>query len=273
MLRLMRIVPFSSALLLLLLLVGCVEGPDDLTFEKLLERPELWPLEISLTEPHEAKFGRDQTESLPAGKTFGLSEVYEDILVGWDPDRGRAFNVPVARTDLVERARDVWRNGIPAEGRVARDLAGHLRTVQEDGSLEPLPEGLLHDKEVVVFYYSDTYRNENFATLPLVNERYAALGERYPEFEMVFVSRDPEEARFRLFVGNYQPAFPVLEYAERRRHPTVLQHDAGTPPSFIAVDRHGRTLAASDPWNADAQTPEEFLDTLESSLASGEWPN
>jgi len=96
-----------------------------------------------------------------------------------------------------------------------------------------------------------------------------ALSERFPEFEMVFVSRDPEESRFRLFVRAFPPAFPILAHAERRR-PTVLQHDAGTPPSFIAVDRHGRTLMASDPWNVAAQTPTEFLDALEAKLEKGE---
>jgi hypothetical protein len=72
-----------------LALAGCSEGPGQLTFAKLVDRPELWPLEMTLTSGHEADY-HGESETLPAGTTMVVSEVYADILVGRNAQRGHA---------------------------------------------------------------------------------------------------------------------------------------------------------------------------------------
>ncbi|MGF1532009.1 MAG: hypothetical protein ACFCU4_11715 [Puniceicoccaceae bacterium] len=234
----------------------------DLTFDELLNRPELWPLEVSLIEPHLADFRHYGTAERVPGDTVGLSEVYQDTLVAWDYREGRAFNLPVSKTDFVARANQLEREKPMTASRVARDLNKHLFSADSDGKLIHLPETTLNASEVIVFHYSDTFRRETFAIMPMVNQHYVNLRSRYPLFEMVFVSRDPQFERFRRFVAKHPPRFPILDHAQRRLRPTVLQHDAGTPPSFIAVDQHGRTILNSHPWNGPPVSPSRFFETL-----------
>jgi len=260
-----RLQPFAPGLLLAL--CGCLDGPSRLTFEKLVDRPEIWPLEVTLTEPHLADY-RGEEETLPAGSTVGVSEVYTDTLVCWNPERGRAFNIPAEKTDIVDRARDIWRDGIPERGRVSRDLGPHLRKVATDGTLSSIPPDTLDGTDLVVFYYADTYNEACVYLAEPLNTRYRKLRDTHPYFEMVFISRDPIEARFLRLLKIAPPAFPILDHEHRRRQPTALQHDAGRPPSFIAVDRHGRTLLASHPWNGSDQTPAAYFKGLEELLES-----
>jgi hypothetical protein len=125
----------------------------------------------------------------------------------------------------------------------------------------------LEGKEIVVFYYADSYDDDCFLLAEPLNKRYEKLRRENPDFEMILISRDPVEWRFRRFLELLPPSFPVLAYGERRRRPTVLQHDAGRPPSFIAVDRYGRTVLNSDPWNGEPLEPGAFLEELEALLA------
>ncbi len=130
-------------------------------------------------------------------------------------------------------------------GKTAAALAGKLVTVR-NGSLAPASARQLDGVRYLAVYYSAHWCPPCRAFTPELVEAHKAIKAKHPEFEIVFVSSDKNEAAMKGYMTEYGMGWPALRFGEKKSVDAVRRpkHESGIP-NLVFMDADGKELSLS----------------------------
>lgn len=149
-------------------------------------------------------------------------------------------------------------------GTLTDQLDGSL--VQLDGeTLKAVPKGSLADKKVLAFYFSAHWCPPCRAFTPSLAETYAKLKKKHPNFELIFVSSDKNEAAMEEYMKWGKMSYPAIAYNNIKQAKDVRALGARGIPYLVVVDADGKELAGKgqEEW----VHPSDIVPKLEKILA------
>jgi nucleoredoxin len=250
-------------LLLLVLLIAPLARAA--TLEEVIADPQLWPAEVTVTAMTKATQIRNGQPAgmmlVGAGKKLTVTALATDGVTG--KLGGATVKVALDKTDLMQRldpaaAPAATVEAPPAEESAAapagampamhRRLAGKL--VQLSGNmLQPVADSRLAGVKYFGLYYSASWCGPCRAFTPGFVDTYRQLKQKYPEFEVVFISADNSGGEMRDYMKADRMPWTALKYDLRERNPELLRYSGPGIPCLVLVDAAGRVLA--DSYNGD----------------------
>lgn len=251
------------------------------TFEEALADPKLWPAEVTVlgaTKATVIKNGRASGALLiGAGRKLIVTAVSADGVTG--KLGGETVRVPAEKTNLyellnlnrplpegegsifdVEAKPPSLHNAVSEKNALLSELTGEAAPIpltpmqrQLDGKLVRLADGKLIPVNVgaalaPVKYYA-VYFSAGWCApcrkfTPGFIEAYKELKQRYPHFEVIFVSNDHTAAEMEGYIRQDRMPWPALQYEQVQA--SQLQRFAGSGiPNLVLVDATGKVLVRS----------------------------
>lgn len=234
------------------------------TLEEIAADPKLWPTEVTVTattKATEIKNGQPAGMMLVgAGKKLTVSGIAADGVTG--KLGGATVRVPVDKTDLSRRLDP---NFVPEEpapvaeaapataapaapaGRMTamhRRLSGKLVQLAGNG-LQPVSDARLAGVKYFGLYYSASWCGPCRQFTPGFISTYRQIKQKYPQFEVVFISADHSANDMRDYMKADNMPWTALKYDLRSQNPELLRYAGDGIPCLVLVDASGRVLADS----------------------------
>ncbi len=259
--------PLGRLLLLVAALGGLLPSVRAGLLEELAAAPERWPSEVTVVS---ATRGTVLKDGKPAGAMLvGAGRALAVTKIGPEGVTGRIGGtlvlVPADRTDLHVRVQAPPPDGAAApppppppppapaataERRVPammqRLLADKLVRL-EGGRLRPVDAAAVADVRVFALYYSASWCGPCRQFTPELVRAYRGLKERYPHFEVVFVSADRSAGDMRDYMKEDGMGFPAVDFGKRDNK--LMSYSGPGIPCLVLVDQNGRVL--SDSYQGD----------------------
>jgi hypothetical protein len=123
--------------------------------------------------------------------------------------------------------------------------------------------------DIVGLFFSTALSPYGREFMPVLVDYYEDTKREYPNFELIFISTDPDADTMRNYVQEYEVPFPVLSYNMARNLPSELRRLRGRGvPNLVLVGPDGAKIA--DSFRGDDYIgPEPVLDTLSTLLEYG----
>lgn len=208
-----------------------------ITSAAVLQRKELWPYRVALTEPIDLGGGT----TLRVGEKVILMGVEQgQILVGSER-LNTSFDVAVQQTDLMAQARRYAQDKAGAPGRMWEDLDGKL--------VDPLSGSPASEPQTrpryLVFYRGAGWCGPCREFSPSLVKVYNELKPQHPGFEVIFISADHSAGEMRAYAK--EAHFPwravPADRVSQLRLISPLFGDA--IPQLVVTDRNGEVLIDS----------------------------
>lgn len=208
-----------------------------LTYQSLLQRKDLWPYRVKLT----------QVMRLSSGD---LKPGFAAILVGTEGgnlllvnEQGKyMFNAVPRDTDLLDSARRLLANPKALPGRVLEDLQGKLvnSATAAAASFEPGA-----DPKYFAFYRGAGWCGPCRQFSPALVRFYKDAKPKYPNFEVVFISGDKTPAEMRSY--SKEMGFSWVTVPTQRQPETQIVNRLFTNliPQLVVTDRQGNVVVDS----------------------------
>lgn len=126
---------------------------------------------------------------------------------------------------------------------LAEELSDRLVTVQGRNLTQADLD--LSDAKYFVFYYSAEWCPPCRAFTPDLVRAYRRAKQRFPDFELIFVSSDRSEADMANYMSGYRMPWPALAYDQRDAIPTINENRGRGIPGLAVVDAQGNTVISS----------------------------
>jgi nucleoredoxin len=266
-----------------------------LTLEELAEQPKLWPAEVRLTGATKATRLKDGAPTgvvlLGSGNIMAVQKISANGVTG--RVGADLVLVPAEKTDLVSRVgmpateavqASATDNPAPAlaaakqappaapaipepvrPSRMQRQLAGKLVRLEGD-DLQPVDAGRLAGVKYYGLYYSASWCGPCRQFTPQFVKIYRQMKQRYPEFEVVFVSADRSGRAMRDYMRDDRMPWLALKYEEAQRDGELRRYCGPGIPCLVLVAADGRVL--SDSFEGDNYVgPGKVLDDAARLLA------
>jgi hypothetical protein len=156
-------------------------------------------------------------------------------------------------------------------------LLGHAITAELLGDLWQYDAGSLvtyhtpprETPDIVGLFFSTGLSPYGRDFMPALVEYYEDKQREFGNFEIIFVSTDPDAATMQAYVSDYEMPFPVLAYGTARNLPADLRKLRGRGvPNLVLVGPDGAKIA--DSFRGDDYIgPEPVLNTLTTLLEYG----
>jgi hypothetical protein len=221
----------------------------------LLASERFWPYTIDLREAWKPSIGK---AAVPAGTRGVLIRVESAKHARVDFGRHGVFEVPIAETDLLERADQIRLGRAPKPLPNFVEAIGPRLVSSTADPMRPLPIGTVypHDGFLCVFADPNT---------PAMRELARAIAPlaRPDVMPIFFPQGRPSDAAVweKLRALDWKPAF-VLQHLSEPYTRTLLG-DGVAPPAILLVSREGRLLS-QEPWSASA--PSRIARAIESAF-------
>lgn len=232
------------------------------TLEDVIADPKLWPKEVTitaLTKGTQINNGQPGGMMLVgAGKKLTVSGIAADGITG--KLGGTTVRVPVDKTDLKQRLDPNFAPEEPAAeaaspapapaapaGRMTamhRRLSGKLVQLAGNG-LQPVDDAKLAGVKYFGLYYSASWCGPCRQFTPGFVSTYRQIKQRYPQFEVVFISADRNASDMREYMKADNMPWTALKYDLRQQNPELLRYAGDGIPCLVLVDSAGRVLADS----------------------------
>jgi hypothetical protein len=123
--------------------------------------------------------------------------------------------------------------------------------------------------DIVGLFFSTGLSPYGREFMPVLVDYYEDTKREYPNFELIFVSTDPDADTMQSYVKEYEVPFPVLSYNVARNLPAELRRLRGRGvPNLVLVGPDGEKIA--DSFRGDDYIgPEPVLDALTTLLEYG----
>jgi nucleoredoxin len=144
------------------------------------------------------------------------------------PQDGNARPAPAAKTT----------------NKVASAVTGQLYTLRA-GELAPVPAAKLQETRVYAVYYSASWCGPCRAFTPELVAAYQQIKAAHPEFELIFVSSDRDEAAMLKYMSDYRMPWPVVGFQQRASNRLLAQFQERGIPNLVFIDDQGRVLSRS----------------------------
>jgi nucleoredoxin len=244
-------------LLLLALLVSPLVRA--VTLEEAIADPQLWPTEVAVTAMTKATQIRNGQPAgmmlVGAGKKITITALAADGVTG--KLGGATIKVALDKTDLLQRLDPSYTPPVAEEPAPAADsapagpmtamhrrLSGKL--VQLSGNmLQPVADSRLAGVKYYGLYFSASWCGPCRQFTPGFINAYRQIRQKYPEFEVVFISADRSGADMRDYMKADAMPWTALKYDLRGSNPELLRYGGAGIPCLVLVDSAGRVLADS----------------------------
>lgn len=209
-----------------------------LTYATLLQRKDLWPYRVTLTQP--ADLGNVK---IPRGESVILSGVEGDRLLVISEKANTLFDAAPRDTTLIVHAWKTFGSSQSQPGRYTEELKGKLVSaaantpVTIDASAEP---------RFYVFYRGASWCGPCRAFSPTLVKFYKRLKPAHPEFETILISDDKNPADMITYAkeeGFTWPAVPASQYPNLK---IINPLFGNSIPQLVVTDRHGKVLIDSE---------------------------
>lgn len=245
-------------------LVGlCVSLGRAVTLEELAADPKLWPTEVTVTtttKATEIRNGRPAGAMLVgSGKKITVTGITAEGITG--KLGGATVRVAAERTDLVRRLDPAYAPEVPvesvAEAPVARAAApaGQMSAMHRrlsgklvemaGGKLQPVLDVRLAGVKYFGLYYSASWCGPCRAFTPGFINTYRQIKQKYPQFEVVFISNDRSADDMRAYMKDDGMPWTALRYDLIRQNPELIRYAGDGIPCLVLVDAAGRVLSDS----------------------------
>jgi nucleoredoxin len=227
------------------------------TLEEVAADPQRWPAEVTVTATTKAtviKNGQPAGMMLVgAGKKLTVSGLAADGVTG--KLGGTTVRVAVDKTDLVSRLDPAYVPPAPAEEAASeasaqppsvmqRRLSGKLVKFA-GGGYQPVKDEQLAGVKYYGLYYSASWCGPCRAFTPGFINAYRQLKQKYPQFEVVFISSDRSANDMRDYMKADNMPWPAMKYDLRTQNPEILRYAGSGIPCLVLVDAAGRVLSDS----------------------------
>jgi len=258
----------------------CAGGLDEIAAQ-----PQDWPAEVMITAATKATLLKNGAPAgamlLGKGNTLVVWKISAEGVTG----RTGAVTVlvPAEKTDLAARIHTqpaaVAVAPAPATAtkpppaapaaarvsRVQRQLAGKLVRLNGD-TLQSVDAAQLSSVKYYGLYFSASWCGPCRRFTPQFVKIYREMKQRYPEFEVVFISADRSAGAMRDYMREDQMPWLALKYDEAQRDGELRRYCGPGIPCLVLVAADGRVL--SDSFEGDNYVgPGKVLDDTSRLLA------
>ena len=123
-------------------------------------------------------------------------------------------------------------------------LTGHL-IVMDHGTPKDVDVSTLSNVKYWAFYYSGSWCPSCQVFTPHLVDFYRDFKKSHPNFELIFVDRDPTEAAMLAYMSADEMAWPALKHADRLLHVVTALKQSHGIPELLLTDENGKTLSNS----------------------------
>jgi len=205
----------------------------DLTYASLLQRTDLWPYRVALTEPVDLG-----NERLPKGAQAILLGVEKGKLsLLWEKTK-TGFELDVPLTDLLAQARTFVENKDAIPSRVGEELKGKL---VNPVSNEPAPLDPRSPPRYYAFFRGGGYCPYTREMTPSIVKFYNETKAAHPEFELIYVPTDKTAAEMQAYAKESGFPWRSVSFDQCKKF-AVLAPLFGPVPHFVVVDPTGKKL-------------------------------
>jgi nucleoredoxin len=248
------------------------------TLEEAIADPQLWPQEVTVTAMTKATQIRNGQPAgmmlVGAGKKLTVTALAAEL--AGHPVGGATVKVALDRTDLRQRLDPSYTPPAAEEPAPAADSAAPMtamhrrlsgKLVQLSGNmLQPVTDGRLAGVKYYGLYYSASWCGPCRQFTPGFINTYRQLRQKYPDFEVVFISADRSARDMSDYMKADGMPWTALKYDLRERNPELLRYAGAGIPCLVLVDAAGRVLADSyqgDNYVGPGQVLRETIRILE----------
>lgn len=209
----------------------------ELTYAKLLQRKDLWPYRVKLTQG--ANLGNVQ---IPAGREVIVHSAEPPQLLVVAEKEDTLFDVTPKDTDILQHAWKALEDPSSVSGRYAAELNGKLVNART-GAFTKLSSP---EPRYYAFYRGASWCGPCRQFSPSLVKFYNHVKPAHPEFELILISDDAKAVDMYKYAkeeGFTWPAVPATFYPKLK----VINPLFGkTIPQLVVTDASGKVLVDSD---------------------------
>lgn len=209
----------------------------ELTFATILQRKDLWPYRVKLTQ--EANLGDGP---IPVGTAVILQSVEGSQLLVVHEKLNTLFDVEPRNTDLIAHAWRAIESPASAPGRYAEELSGKLVNATT-GSVTKIDAS--NEPRYYAFYRGASWCGPCRQFSPSLVKFYNRIKPAHPEFEMILVSDDKNPTDMYSYAKEEGFAWPAVPAAQYPNLKIINPLFGNSIPQLVVTDRSGKVLIDS----------------------------
>lgn len=209
----------------------------ELTYSTLLQRKDLWPYRVTLTQPVDLG-----NVKIPRGESVILSNVEGAQLLVVSEKANTMFNVEPRDTNLIVHAWKMLGSTEPARGRYTEELTGKLVSATNGSSVTLKGD----EPRYYAFYRGASWCGPCRQFSPSLVKFYNRVKPAHPEFELILISNDEKAGDMYKYAKDENFTWPAVPMAQYNKLHIINPLFGNTIPQLVITDRHGKVLIDSD---------------------------
>jgi len=209
----------------------------ELTYAALLQRPDLWPYRVALTQ--EVDLGNMK---IARGEAVILKAVEGDQLLVASERANTMFDVKPRDTNVIVGAWKILGSNQPGTGRYTEELKGKLVSATTGSSVTLTGD----EPRYYAFYRGASWCGPCRQFSPSLVKFYNRVKPAHPEFELILISNDEKAADMYKYAKEENFTWPAVPMSQYNKLHIINPLFGNSIPQLVITDRHGKVLIDSD---------------------------